>query len=156
MSISAYFHPRSSTTRRAGLSPARRRGSIWPLATLALFGLLAYGSEQAGLALQSSGRIIRGDLESAASEARILYFTATPAEVQQAITPYFRGFNTTVDARSFPASVSVTLHGLDRNSCLDASAVARRLEGRVVVNLLGYRSAADCGERNDMTWRIMP
>jgi hypothetical protein len=33
---------------------------------------------------------------------------------------------------------------------------ARRIDGLVVVNLEGYRSVADCRERNDMTWWLMP
>lgn len=50
----------------------------------------------------------------------------------------------------------MTLHNVDQNTCSDAAAAARRIEGPVVVELENYRSAADCGASNDMTWWIMP
>lgn len=52
--------------------------------------------------------------------------------------------------------ITVTLHNVDQNTCSDAAAAARRIEGPVVVELENYRSAADCGASNDMTWWIMP
>jgi hypothetical protein len=122
----------------------------------ALLAIAALGVQQTVLALQSPGEAIRGNLKKAAAESSTLPFTATSAEVQQAIGPYFAGFDATVDTRGFPTSVAVTLHGLDRVSCVDAISLARRFEGRVVVNLVGYSSAQDCLQRNDMTWRIMP
>jgi len=155
MLITTQYHPKSPTVR-AGLLPPRRWRVARPLAVLALAAATAFGIQQAMHALRSPGTAIRSNLESAASDARALSFMATPAEVQQAIAPDFSGYDATVDARSFPVSVAVTLHGLDRRSCLDAQTAARRLEGRVVVELAGYRSPADCRQHNDMTWRIMP
>jgi hypothetical protein len=52
--------------------------------------------------------------------------------------------------------VSVTLQHLDEVTCVDASIVARRMEGLVVVELEGYRSAEDCDVDNAMTWRMLP
>lgn len=155
MSITTHFHLKSPTVR-AGLAPTRRGSFLRPLAALALAGIAGFAAQQAVYALRSPGETIRSDLRNAAADARALPVLATPAEVQEAIAPNFSGYDATVDARGFPSSVAVTLHGLDRASCLDARTAARRLEGRVVVELAGYGSAADCGRNNDMTWRIMP
>ena len=155
MSITTHFHLKSPAVRAGLLS--KRRGSIArPLAAVALAGIVAFAAQQAVYALRSPGEAIRGDLRNAASDARALPMLATPAEVQEAIAPNFTGYDATVDARGFPSSMAVTLHGLDRASCLDARTAARRLEGSVVVELSGYSSATDCGQHNDMTWRIMP
>jgi hypothetical protein len=52
--------------------------------------------------------------------------------------------------------VSVTLRHIDNATCVDASTVARRMEGLVVVELEGYRSTEACGVDNAMTWRMLP
>jgi len=155
MSLTTSFHPRVNNAR-PGLLPARRFDILGPLRMMAFIAVAALGAQQLALALQSPGQAIRGNLSKAAAAASALPFTATPAEVQEAIEPYFSGFDATVDARGFPASAAVTLHGLDRTSCVDAIALARRIEGRAVVSLAGFSSPQDCGEQNDMTWRIMP
>jgi hypothetical protein len=154
MSITISFHQKAR--RPAGLLPSR---SI-DLGQWLRIGLpavaLAIGAHQLVLAMQSPGQAIRSNLRDAAAEAHTLAMTASPAEAQQAIESYFAGRTATVDARGFPTKVLVTLHGLDRSSCTDAAALTRRLEGRVVVELIGYRTAEQCAENNDMTWRIMP
>lgn len=155
MSMTTHFHLKQPALR-TGLVPARRWSFARSLSILALAGAAVFGAQQALHALQSPGQVIRGDLRSAAADARALAFTASPAEVQEAIVPDFPGYDATVDARSFPTSIAVTLHALDRKSCLGARAAARRIEGSVVVELLGYASPADCQQRNDLTWRIMP
>jgi len=155
MSITTHFHTRSSSNK-PGLLPRRRWRVARPLAVLALAAAAAFGTQQAVHALRSPGQAIRSNLASAASDAHALPFMATAAEVQEAIQPNFSGYDATVDARSFPVSVAVTLHNLDRRSCLDARTMAQRLEGRVVVDLVGFSSPADCRQHNDMTWRIMP
>jgi len=58
--------------------------------------------------------------------------------------------------RAFRFRSSSRCNGLDRTTCLDAIATARRLEGEVVVELLDYAAPADCRDDNDMTWRFMP
>jgi hypothetical protein len=157
MSMTTQFHfPTRTRLVRAGLMPVQRGRILRPLAAIGLVVALAFGAEQAVQALQTPGQAIRGDLRDAASQARRLSYMATPAEVQEAIQPSFAGYDATVDARGFPTSVSVTLHGLDRDACIGAVSAAQRMEGSVVVNLLGYPTAAQCRERNDMTWRIMP
>jgi len=154
MSITISFHQK--TRRPAGLLPSRNidLGQWLGIGLPAV--ALAIGAQQLVLAMQSPGQAIRSNLRDAAAEARTLPMTASPAEVQQAIEPYFAGRTATVDARGFPTQVSVIQHGLDRSSCMDAAALTRRLEGRVVVELIGYRTAEQCAENNDMTWRIMP
>jgi hypothetical protein len=61
-----------------------------------------------------------------------------------------------IDAQRFPSEVDVTVGNLDRRSCLEAESIARRIVGPVVVQLDGYGSVAACGDRNAMTWRILP
>ena len=73
----------------------------------------------------------------------------------RAIRRHFRTRSVALQMNLWPL-VSVTLQHLDRVTCVDASIVARRMEGLVVVELKGYRSAEDCGYDNDMTWQILP
>ena len=73
----------------------------------------------------------------------------------RAIRGHFRAHPATLQMAFWP-QVSVTLQHLDKIACLDAGIVARRMEGLVVVELEGYRSAEDCGDDNDMTWWILP
>jgi len=102
------------------------------------------------------GRAIRGELLAAAGELSS-QIVANPTEaVRHAMRRHFREADVEVDiARSWP-NVLVTLRGLDRATCETAVRDARRMEGLVVVSLDVYRAPADCGERNEMTWRIMP
>ena len=82
--------------------------------------------------------------------------TASPATVREALRTALLGQDASIDAARFPALVSVTLHGVGRAGCIAAERRARRLEGSVVVELQGYGAPADCGIKNDMTWRFMP
>ena len=107
-------------------------------------------------ASQPPGAALRGDLAAAADAVGTLPATATPREVTAALNAPLRDRVFTVDTASFPAAVGVTLRGLDRQSCIAARGQARRLEGRVVVQLDGFAAPADCGPSNDMTWRFMP
>ncbi len=107
-------------------------------------------------ASEPHGGAIRGDLAAAAARLKDLPANASAARVAADLRSEFNGEDATVDPSEFPAAVTVTLHALDRASCADARHSARRLEGRVVVELQGYGSGADCGDSNDMTWRLMP
>jgi hypothetical protein len=133
-------------------APARRqmRPAIWPALVVAaalLAGFGAFGWSHPGL---------RGRLAAAAAELRSLPPDTAKPEVERLVAGAFAGRAVTVSASRFPDLVLVTVHGLDRDACLAAASDARRLEGLVVTELSGYDSAADCGPRNDMTWRIMP
>lgn len=107
-------------------------------------------------AMPSPGPGVRSELAAAAAAAGRLPVSATHDGIRQELLIPFSDHVATVDPAGFPVSVVVTLHGLDRTTCLDAIATARRLEGEVVVELLDYAAPADCRDDNDMTWRFMP
>ena len=107
-------------------------------------------------ASQPPGVVIHNDLAAAASVTALLPMKTEPQAVVQALHAAFPGHVVTVDAEAFPAIVYVTLRALDKESCTGAVASSRRMEGLVVVELERYRTAADCRDSNDMTWRIMP
>ena len=73
----------------------------------------------------------------------------------RAIQRHFRMHPATLQTKFWP-QVSVTLHHLDKTTCAEASIAARRMEGLVVIEIEGYRSAKDCGDDNAMTWSILP
>jgi hypothetical protein len=102
------------------------------------------------------GGAIRSDLVAAGASVRALPALAPADAVRAAVTASFPGRPVSVEPASFPAMVAVTLHDVDRQSCLEAAERARRIEGAVVIELDGYRAPDACGERNDMTWRLMP
>jgi hypothetical protein len=79
-----------------------------------------------------------------------------PDHVQTSVAALFPGNKVDVDATQFPGRVVVTLRAVDRVTCQTASAEARRIEGRVVIELRGFASPGDCGEHNDMAWLILP
>ncbi len=105
---------------------------------------------------RSPGDILEADLRAAGAAVRDLRWTETPDHVQTTVADLFPGSTVGVDARGFPARVVITLRALDRNTCLDALARARRIEGKVVIELRGFHSPEDCRQRNDMTWLILP
>jgi hypothetical protein len=124
---------------------------IWALLGLAA---IVIGGQQIHLAMQSPGEVIREALMGAADEM-LVPATAQPSRnALQAVAGHF-GAGATVAAEFWP-HVTVTLHDLDRATCVDAAAAARRIERLVVVQLEKYGTAAECGANNDMTWWIMP
>jgi hypothetical protein len=76
--------------------------------------------------------------------------------VQKTVAALFPGNAVDVDATQFPGRVVVTLRGLDRITCMAASASVQRIEGEVVIELRGFASPSECGEHNDMAWLILP
>jgi len=105
-------------------------------------------------ALLSPGEVIRGELETAAAEVHATL--AGPSEaLLRRLGRHFPHRTVTVEARS-RSLVLVTLHRLNAGTCRDTMKVARRMEGLVVVELENFRAVSECGESNDMTWRIMP
>lgn len=142
----------SSPARGAAMRRLRLSRRVVVLTGLAvIFAALAVA-----FANQPPGAAIRSDLAAGAALVRALPATAPREEVTQALQRRFHGRTVTVDAEAFPAVVDVTLRALDRQSCVEAEAFARRLEGKVVVELDGYPRISDCRDSNDMTWRIMP
>jgi len=107
-------------------------------------------------AARPPGMAIRGDLAAGASALRELPSNASTTRVTATLRSAMRGRAVRVDPSGFPRSVSVTLKDLDLRSCVAAETSARRLEGKVVVELQAYGSADACRESNNMTWRFMP
>jgi hypothetical protein len=135
--------------------PGRMARPRHPFRTL-MAAALALGAVAFLFANEPHGGAIRGDLAAAASRLKDVPQNASDARVDAVLRDEFVGEDATIDPSDFPTAVAVTLHGLDRASCLDALRTARRIEGGVVVQLQGYGSGAECGDNNEMTWRLMP
>jgi hypothetical protein len=146
-------------------SPLHRSGGLWRDAlrrtrrTCALTVVAAVAiaaAYQLRTTVAQPGRAIRSELLAAAGELSS-QIVANPTEPERlAMRRHFREAEVEVDtAQSWP-NVLVKLRDLDRATCEAAVRDARRMEGLVVVSLDAYRSPADCGERNDMTWWVMP
>jgi hypothetical protein len=153
MSRTAPYEPRRNPS---GLldHPGRLR-FIQYLWVLAFVILALVGGNEVLKASRSPGDVIRHELAAAAAE---LASPAGPYPTEagrRAILRHFRAHPAALETDHWP-EVSVSLLHLDRATCIDASLVARRIEGLVVVELMRYRSAADCGDDNDMTWLILP
>jgi hypothetical protein len=140
------------------LAVARARIAALPRVWRALAAavLLAPAGYQAVLALESPGQSLRRELVAAADEAGALPWNRSHEQVRNAIGRHFAGHAITVDSRRFPVEILVSVQNIDRTTCTEASEVAQRIEGSVVVALEGFRSADDCGTDNRMVWRIMP
>jgi hypothetical protein len=140
--------------RPIGLADLRLRRA--PRSILALLGLAAVvvGGQQVNIAMQSPGKAIRAALVAAAADMRAPETAQPRRDMLQAVGRHFNA-QASIGAPLWP-HVTVTLHHVDQNTCVDAAAAARRIEGLVVVELENFRRAADCGASNDMTWRIMP
>jgi hypothetical protein len=129
----------------------RMQRPIWALLGLAA---VVIGGQQIHLATQSPGEAIRAALVAAADEM-LVPATAQPSrDALQAVGRHF-GAGATVAAELWP-HVTVTLHNLDRATCVDAASAARRIERLVVVQLEKFGTDSECGANNDMTWWIMP
>jgi hypothetical protein len=106
-------------------------------------------------ALQSPGQAIRSELVAAAAELASPT-GPTPTEARtRAIRRHFHEHSVALRTDLWPV-VSVTLRQVDKATCAAARIEARRIEGLVVVELDGYRSAEDCGADNVMTWQLLP
>jgi hypothetical protein len=126
------------------------------LGVIMLLTAVVLAAPHAASALRPPGGSLRASLNAAAGELERPSGTLSPASALAAMPRHFHHWQATIDPTGFPAEVAITLHGLDGASCRTAVAVARRIEGRVVVELEGHRGAADCRDVNDMTWRFMP
>jgi hypothetical protein len=147
MSVTLWSH---SSQRESRPRPRVPR-PFWVLIGIAL----ALGvSLELRAALESPGQTIRGELEAAAVDLQ----SAPMEHSERALAQLRRNFHerdVTIDATQWPL-VSVTLHGVDASTCRDAVDKARRIEGLVVVALERYGAVDECGNTNDMTWRILP
>ena len=135
-------------TRRTGGTARSIRVIAGAAAAVAALALL--------FAARPPGAAIRSDLAASADALQALPANASPASVTATLRSALAGRAVQVDPAGFPTVVAITLRDLDWQSCIAAERSARRLEGRVVVELEGYGSAQDCRDRNDMTWRFMP
>jgi hypothetical protein len=126
--------------------------AVWGLAILALALVAVFRLHHV---LEAPGQLIRDQLEDAAAELGQPALAPSEA-LRQAIVRHFDRQRVLVDMTSHWPNVSVTLRNLDRDTCIDASVAARRIEGAVLIRLDGYRAETDCVRENDMTWRIMP
>lgn len=145
-----HFSLREALTRRLRHFPR----FAW---LLALAATAFIGAQQIALALQTPAQTIRSELQAAAAETRSrLSFQLPNADDQKAIAQHFRTYPVTVETARLWPQVKVTFHGLDRNACLEAQSLARRMEGLVVIDLQGYHLSSDCMDTNDMSWWIMP
>ena len=135
---------------RAGWS--RRARHLW---ALALVAAALIGGDEILNASRSPGDAIRSELVAAAAELASPAGPYPTEAATRAIRRHFRAHPAVLQMEFWP-QVAVTLRHLDKATCADARIVARRTEGLVVVELEAYRSAADCGDDNDMTWRILP
>lgn len=117
--------------------------------------VLLLAASHVSLALQSPAQSIKTALANAAAEMSAPAGPLPTTAALDAVQRHFAGQLATIDARYWP-QLAVTLQSLDKTSCVEAATIASRMEGLVVVQLDKYRSAADCGESNDMTWWILP
>jgi hypothetical protein len=148
--------PPQQAWRLAPAAPARRPlPRLWILMwVLGILGVAIPAGSQWASSLQSPGAAIHRELARAAAEMRAPAPEAREID-KSALLRHFPQHRATLDTRSWPEAV-ITLHGLDRASCIDATDVAGRIDGLVVVQLEGYAAPTDCAEMNDMSWRIMP
>jgi hypothetical protein len=147
MSISEY------PLARTGRDPAKRRLIARPLRAFAA-AAAALAALSFLFASEPPGKAVRGDLAAAAAHLGAIPETAQPARVASILARDFPGEDATVDPAQFPTAVTVTLHALDRANCEAAMRGARRIEGRVVVELENRN--IQCGDENDLAWRLMP
>jgi hypothetical protein len=125
-------------------------------ARIVVIGLAALVGLEFLFAARPPGMAIRADLAAGAAALRALPSNASPPRVTAAVRDAIRDRSVQVDPSRFPTAVAVTIQDLDWRSCVAAQDAARRLEGKVVVELQGFASADACRESNAMTWWLMP
>jgi hypothetical protein len=143
--------PHISARRREAARRAPRMAWI-------VLAILVSWSAEYGIyrAFEPPGPALRHELLAAADELRTPWVPQPTPAMRQAIRRHFRESDVDIDTTRQWPNVAVSLHNLPRQDCAAAVLQARRIDGPVVVTLDRYRSAAECGERNDMTWWLMP
>jgi hypothetical protein len=152
MPAATSYRPRRN---RGGTAGGRWSVLAAHLCSLALVTAALGGGNELLNSWRPPGDAIRRELVAAAGELASPVGPYPTDAATRAIRRHFRSHPATLRTKFWP-QVSVTLQHLDKATCLGASSAARRMEGLVVVELEGYRAAKDCGDDNDMTWRILP
>ncbi len=144
--------PRGSVRRR---EMARRLPrALW----IVLAIMVSWGAEYGVYrAFEPPGHALRRELLGAAEELRTQWVPQpTTQAMRQAIRRHFRESDIDIDTTQYWPNVAVILHDVPREGCAAAVRDARRIDGSVVIALERYRLPAECAERNDMTWWLMP
>jgi hypothetical protein len=126
--------------------------TFWAFGLLVLAVLAGYTLR---LALQTPGEAIRGELLAAADELLEPPAQEPTQAALHAIERHFPSQAVSLDSTRWPR-VAVTLHNVDRTTCLEAASLAGRIEGLVVVELDNLASGAGCQDANEMTWWLLP
>jgi hypothetical protein len=142
------------------LSEQRRRIPliVWVLACIG--AALVAGYQLSVPREEPPGDAIRHGLKAAAAEVAAemrtqLVLGPSPAALA-AMRRHFSRQDVSIATSPASSIIAVTLHGVDREACVEAAAKVRRIDGSVVVMLQGYSALEDCGSWNEMTWWIMP
>lgn len=143
----------AADSRRPTAAGRAAKAGEWRMAACALALAMAWAATSA---MRGPGDILKADLQAAGAAIRNLGLNQPLDHVQKTVAALFPGNAIDVDASQFPGRVVVTLRALDRATCQTASAAARRMQGKVVIELRGFASPGDCGEHNDMAWLILP
>jgi hypothetical protein len=146
----------AAESRRPTAAGRAANAGEWRARRMAACALALATALAAMSTVRSPSDMLKADLQAAGAAIRELGINQPPDHVQKIVAALFSGNAVDVDATQFPGRVVVTLRSLDRITCLTASAAARRIEGRVVIELRGFASPGDCGERNDMAWLVLP
>ena len=154
MAVTVFHDQRNSAVARGLRAP---RGHVPRLVwALACIGAVLLAGYQLFILLEAPGDAIRGEFEGAAAEMRSQVVLGASPAVLAAMRRHFAGQDVTITTLRASSIITVTLHGLDREACVEAASKARRIDGPVVVMLQGYGAPEDCSSRNKMTWWIMP
>lgn len=142
------------------LSPRPARYRAGAVAAAALLVAAAHQFDTAAHRLDAAAPAqalaIRSALFDLAAATHALPASLSTDKAAQALRRYIADHNAVIDTAQFPGEVDVTFRDLGKWTCIEAEAVARRLEGLVVVQLESYAATSDCRSRNAMTWRVMP
>ena len=148
------YHDQVNTDAAQGRGRRRRvPAAVWVLASLGAALLAGY---QLFILLEPPGNAIRGELKAAAAETRTQLVLEPRPAVLAAMRRDFPGRDVSIATSEASSIIAVTLHGLDREACVDAAAKARWIDRPAVVMLQGYGAPEECGGLNDMTWWIFP
>jgi hypothetical protein len=148
-------HDRRNTGAARNLSePWRRIPST--ICALVWIAAALFAGYRYFILLRSPADGIRSELEAAAAEMRTQLVPEPTLAVLAAMRQDFSEQDVTIATTPASSVIVVTLHGVDREACVEAAGKLRRIDGPVVVLLQGYGASEDCGSRNDMTWWIMP
>jgi hypothetical protein len=148
-------HDRRNTSAARNLSEPWQRipSTLCALVWIAAGLFMGYRSL---ILLRSPTDAIRSELEAAAAEMGTQLVPAPTPALLAAMRRDFSEQDVTIATTPAASVIAVTLHGLDRAACAEAVSTLRRIDGPVVVRLQGYGADESCGDRNDMTWWIMP